>query len=247
MKFLENSSFGVLNCALSSHSDAYNLDGRIESYSCKMTSSDKRLYKAIMTEMDGGSGPNDLHALSPPESVLSRSPSRQVSRNSISSDDGAGFLCDTISTKSLFYLISTLNASFSEYDFSGAKSEEFSKEENLQLVMGSIDSLLAPVIPGYESLKGQLWTAIDGEIGLQECDSIYSYNPDLSSDPFGESGQIWGFNYFFYNRKRKRIVFFNCRCSSSDMQTDEVSADMGYSSLAAEMSIDDMEGAVEEL
>lgn len=31
-----------------------------------------------MQGMDGGSGPNDLHALSPPQSVLSRSPSRYV-------------------------------------------------------------------------------------------------------------------------------------------------------------------------
>lgn len=51
----------------------------------------------------------------------------------MSSDDGVGYLCDTISTKSLFYLISTLNASFADYDFSGAKSEEFSKEPGLQV------------------------------------------------------------------------------------------------------------------
>ena len=43
--------------------------------------------------------------------------------------DGENYLCDTISTKTLFYLISTLNASFNpDYDFSNAKSEEFSKE-----------------------------------------------------------------------------------------------------------------------
>jgi len=58
---------------------------------------------------------------------------RQVSRSSVSSDDGSGYLCDTISTKTLVYLISTLNASFAEYDFSDAKSEEFSKEPSLQV------------------------------------------------------------------------------------------------------------------
>lgn len=52
----------------------------------------------------------------------------------MSSDDGGvGYLCDTISTKSLFYLISTLNASFAEYDFSDAKADEFSKEPSLQV------------------------------------------------------------------------------------------------------------------
>ena len=67
---------------------------------------------------------------------------RQVSRNSVSSDDGAGFLCDTISTKSLFYLISTLNVSFPEYDFSGAKSDEFSKEPSLQVSDFFMENLL---------------------------------------------------------------------------------------------------------
>lgn len=38
-----------------------------------------------------------------------------------------------------------------------------------------------------------------------------SYNPDLDSDPFGEEGSLWSFNYFFYNKRLKRIVFFTCR------------------------------------
>lgn len=51
------------------------------------------------------------------------------------------------------------------------------------------------------------------EINLKDCD-IYSYNPDLMSDPFGEDGSLWSFNYFFYNNKMKRIVLFTCRALS---------------------------------
>ena len=40
---------------------------------------------------------------------------------------------------------------------------------------------------------------------------VRSYNPDLDCDPFGEEGSLWSFNYFFYNKKLKRIVFFTCR------------------------------------
>jgi len=46
-----------------------------------------------------------------------------------------------------------------------------------------------------------------------------SYNPDLTSDPYGEEGCIWSFNYFFYNRKLKRIVFFTCRATRWDTTT----------------------------
>lgn len=52
--------------------------------------------------------------------------------------DGENYLCDTISTKTLFYLISTLNASFNpDYDFSNAKSEEFSKEPSPEVSLSS--------------------------------------------------------------------------------------------------------------
>lgn len=38
---------------------------------------------------------------------------------------------------------------------------------------------------------------------------IVSYNPDC--DPFDDDGLLWFFNYFFYNKKLKRIVLFKCR------------------------------------
>lgn len=53
---------------------------------------------------------------------------------------------------------------------------------------------------------------------MAECD-IYSYNPDLDSDPFGEDGSLWSFNYFFYNKRLKRIVFFSCRSISGSTYT----------------------------
>lgn len=40
---------------------------------------------------------------------------------------------------------------------------------------------------------------------------MYSFLPDPDSDPFYEEGSIWNINYFFYNRKLKRLVFFQCR------------------------------------
>jgi hypothetical protein len=46
---------------------------------------------------------------------------------------------------------------------------------------------------------------------LQNCD-VYSYRTDRGEpDPFDDQNSIWAFNYFFYNRKLKRIVYFSCR------------------------------------
>ena len=43
---------------------------------------------------------------------------------------------------------------------------------------------------------------------------MYSYNPDLASDPYGDEGCLWSFNFFFYNQKLKRILFFTCQAQS---------------------------------
>lgn len=212
MKLLESSKFEAINSALSLETGDCKILGRIESYSCKMIGNDKRLFKTMNAE--SGTSPHDLQALSPPQSTLGHSPNRSYSRSQ--SGDEEGHLCDTISRKTLFYLITTLNASFHpDYDFSDAKSHEFSREPSLTWVTNAIDSNLAATAgEAYNALKPQLWAAIDDEITLKECD-IYSYNPDLASDPYGEDGCIWSFNYFFYNRKLKRIVFFTCRTVSS--------------------------------
>ncbi|RWS05780.1 repressor of RNA polymerase III transcription MAF1-like protein [Dinothrombium tinctorium] len=259
MKLLESSHFEALNSSLLFETGHYSIIGRtkficnhtyfvlnfrVESYSCKMAGGDKRLYKRMHAEP--GTSPNDLQALSPPQTTVSfsHSPSKNFGRSN-SDSEGVGHLCDTISRKTLFYLISTLNASFHpDYDFSDAKSDEFSKEPSIGWVMNAVDSnfLSTAAHQAYNALRAQLWSAIDAEINFQECDiyrqvlkakhlsaskyirtklksitntfnsiSLLSYNPDLNSDPFGEDGCLWSFNYFFYNKKLKRIVFFTCR------------------------------------
>lgn len=115
MKLLESSKFEALNSALSFQTGDSSMFARIESYSCKMAGNDKALYKRFTSE----SSPNDLEALSPPQTLMDLSP--HLARSSLSGDEGVT-LCDTISRKTLFYLITTLNQAFEpDYDFSEAK------------------------------------------------------------------------------------------------------------------------------
>lgn len=92
------------------------------------------------------------------------------------SGDEEGPLCDTISRKTLFYLIATLNSAFyPDYDFSDAKSHEFSKEPSLQWVMNAVDSnLSATAGDHYRTLRAALWATVEDEIIMNECD-IYRY------------------------------------------------------------------------
>nr|SVE74411.1 EOG090X0C93 [Daphnia barbata]SVE75354.1 EOG090X0C93 [Daphnia dolichocephala] len=216
MKLLESSRFEQVNSALNMFTGDCNIIGRIESYSCKLAGHEKQLYKRFHSE--AGVGPHDLQVLSAPQTALAVSPTGGyfTSQSCSVSGDEEGPLCDTINRKTLFYLIATLNASFHpDYDFSYARSEEFSREPSVQWVMNAVDNNLSATAGDlYNSkLHAQLWAAINDEINLPECD-IYSYNSDLASDPFGEDGSLWSYNYFFYNRKLKRIVFLTCRAVS---------------------------------
>jgi len=88
--------------------------------------------------------------------------------------------------------------------------------------------------PGFgdSPLLESLWSAVDEAVELKECD-LYTYNSDLETDPFGEKGSVWSFNYFFYNKKLKRILYFSCRAKSKTAaqdDTDVENSDCKYNS-----------------
>lgn len=51
---------------------------RVESYSCKMAGNDKQMYKRFNSEQ--GMNPNDLQALSPPQTAMGVSPGQGLYR-----------------------------------------------------------------------------------------------------------------------------------------------------------------------
>ena len=59
----------------------------------------------------------------------------------------------------------------------------------------------------------KLLAALTSMLTKTNCCCGCSYNPDLDSDPYGEEGSLWSFNYFFYNKKMRRILFFTCRAT----------------------------------
>ncbi len=54
-----------------------------------------------------------------------------------------------------------------------------------------------------------MWRIIDNQMTLKEC-SIYCYAPE--EDPYdGEEGALWSFNYFLFNKARKRVCYIYLR------------------------------------
>jgi len=189
MKFLQIPILAQINSILNS-TETINIRlwARIEPFSCKCAGTDKKLYNSLDAQyLEVGNSPG-----SSPISPF-------------------GPLSERSSRRTLIFLISTMNHCFPDYDFSNVKAEDFRKEPSYQMVINSINTTLASVISNFVStLQAKLWSTIDAEINIKES-SIYSFIPDPDSDPFVEEGTVWSFNYFFYNKRLKRVIFFTCR------------------------------------
>jgi len=205
MKFLEVPALSHLSSLLNEIDTGDSIvTGRLEAYTCKTAGSDKKLYKALNAQYELLAKSPDLHC------DLSISP--------------FGPLSLSTSRRTFISLVCTLNASFPDYDFSSVKPEQFKKEPNLRMVVNYINTVLGSVVPDYPAFSGKMLSVLEEEIRIRECD-IYSYI-EGEADAFSEDGIIWSMNYFFFNKKLRRLVFLTCRCSSKTVLRQSESVTM---------------------
>jgi len=203
------------------------IQGRIELYSCKKAGSDKKLYKSLeqQYQVELSKSPNthtNSELSASYDEIETGSSWGSSSYGQMTGTSPFGPLESSSSRRTLIDLISLLNASFPDYDFQKLKPEHFRKELNAYMVMNSINTVLESTVPNYNNeIAPKLWSTLETEIRLKECD-IYSFCPDSDTDPYAEQGNIWSFNYFFYNKKLRRVVFVTFRAMS---KLSAVSAD----------------------
>jgi hypothetical protein len=217
MKLLDLANLQEISTMLSGRHGDVRVGTRLESYSCKMAGEDKRLYK----ELSAAGKMGGTEQLSESPSTWDggwHSPQQHSFGAGASAASG---LVHTCSKKTLFYLKATLNAAFQpDYDFSDAKAHEFCREPSVDFVHKRIAGNMATAVTGFGSIAHGVFGALAEAIDEKDCE-IYSYNPDRESDPFGEEGSLWSFNYFWYNRKLKRILFFRARASSASVSYED--------------------------
>ena len=202
MKLLENPRLSALTAFLSQRRFCERvLDGRVEAFSCKRAGEDKKLAKELEAQFaaESRNSPSSMEASSP-----------------------LGALAQPATRRLLVDLIATLNASFPDHDFSNLRPEQFCREAGAQFAVRACARHLAELAtaerfraPGGGEFLDELWAAIEEAIQLRECE-VYSYVPDGESDPFSE-GALWSFNYFFFNKRLKRIVYLSCVARSRQL------------------------------
>ena len=190
------------------------VEGNVEVYSCKETSSDKKLRKKLeKMYAEAIRESPDLYSTSP----LGSMHQPKVRRN-------------------LINMIITMNAAFPDYDFRSLKPDHFVRRFHLRDITSTVNGHLA--ILGDSAAVGgnfidQMWRTIDEAIGVTTS-KIWSYVPDMEADPFSDVGALWSFNYFFYNEEKKQILFFRCLARSRfSGDNDEIDEGDEYDDAAA--------------
>jgi hypothetical protein len=166
MKYLEEPSLSSINSVLGSYEVGDRvINGKIEAFSCKKAGSDKKLAKSLEMHYQ-----QEIEALAS-DHLLSSSP--------------LGPLAASSTRKLLINLITTMNASFPDYDFSAVKPEQFQKED-FRIAINAINRNLAELIEAENGgFVEKMWESIAESIRPEECE-VYSYIPDMDSDPFSD-------------------------------------------------------------
>ncbi|KAJ1034807.1 hypothetical protein NDA13_001061 [Ustilago tritici] len=202
MKFLEYPQLELLSRALTFESAECKVFTRMEAYSCKTVSKEKRLFKSLESSYlrSASTSPPDYleAALASPFGPLDQASAR----------------------KTLFLLIATLNVAFPDHDFSQVNPADFRKETSSAMVLNSLSTTLLSLKTSsnaprsYSSFPGSfeepsfaigstsespgsagptaslpplithpaLSHILDDIMDVSDCE-VYTFHPDMDSDP----------------------------------------------------------------
>ncbi|KAL8689180.1 MAG: hypothetical protein Q9218_005093 [Villophora microphyllina] len=229
MEFLPVRDFEDVTSALNFDTADSHIIGGCDLYTTKASGPDKKLYKAI----EEGLEQQHEYAKRISASLAQAHTAPEGQSVDLSRSSPFGPLSQTSARRTFAYLIATLNASHPDYDFSHLlRPSDFRREKSVRHVMNALDTTLYSLrprptsnaslaIPTYwtsiaasapaivssngDSWSPRKWRLIDKEMNLKEC-SVYAYVPD--EDPYdGDEGAIWSFNYFFFNKTKKRVCY----------------------------------------
>ncbi|SPO29411.1 related to MAF1 - negative regulator of RNA polymerase III [Ustilago trichophora] len=202
MKYLEYPELELLSRALTFESAECKVFTRMEAYSCKTVSKEKRLFKSLESSYlrSASTSPPDYleEALASPFGRLDQASAR----------------------KTLFLLIATLNVAFPDHDFSEVNPADFRKEMSPAMVLNSLSTTLLSLKTSsnaprsYSSFPGSfeepsfalgssgespnsagataslpplithpaLSHILDEIMEVSDCE-VYTFHPDMDSDP----------------------------------------------------------------
>lgn len=232
MKFLDLPDLREAATVLNSGADLGDVvvEGVLEAYSCKAVKDDKKLLTRKREEVE------NFKKMSSPKLA----PVIRTSTSPPAMDSPLGPIDTTATLRLLVNLISTLNNSFPDYNFNDVSARHF-KLESMQSVVSNIDHLLLNANlekqnPGFRS---RFWRSLDSAVQPSQCE-VYQFAPSDDSDLY--VGKLWTMFYFFFNRRKSRIVLLAVSAVNK-MRTPQLGALAGV----GEMEYDDTYDVMDDL
>lgn len=114
---------------------------------------------------------------------------------------------DQIASRRVFaYLVSVLNSSDPDHDFSSLLPEHFQRETNPNTVINSFNNALFGLgMP----LPPRLWDCVNRIIDTNDC-MTFSFSPP-ESFLADEPRLIWSMMWFFFNKRKKRVLYIHLK------------------------------------
>uniref|UniRef100_A0A7E4ZUT8 Repressor of RNA polymerase III transcription MAF1 homolog n=1 Tax=Panagrellus redivivus TaxID=6233 RepID=A0A7E4ZUT8_PANRE len=231
MKLLDNAQLSEISNKIAENATDCQLDFILESYSCKMVSTDKKSWRAKGVEIPEATVDTNVLPLSNSLNVTTFNHSngkrsRHFSERSLSgsdndTDENMSHLAKIISRKTLFNLNQALNVTYNDYEFTGKTNASYEMVMGFQKVKDLTDKFFSPVVDGYGRMQFDLWNIVEDAIKPNEC-AIYSYRSSSETDPFNEDGVLWSFNFLMYNKQLKRILILACRALSTQSSDEDM-------------------------
>eukprot|EP01060_Flectonema_neradi_P011169 TRINITY_DN18246_c0_g1_i1.p1 TRINITY_DN18246_c0_g1~~TRINITY_DN18246_c0_g1_i1.p1 ORF type:complete len:290 (+),score=53.33 TRINITY_DN18246_c0_g1_i1:52-921(+) len=206
MKLLDIDSFSSINALWNGiQGDGSTVYGRVEAYSCKMVTQDKKLAKKLQgrtaSSPQMGSVPLESPSIQPfpmgfcddendlgsfTLTPLAEQPAQLEIVNTGTPLQGDS----STDTDSLVYLITALNVSFTDHDFTDISPSYFCRElpENIKKAVDTRVNLMHPVLAarGYPNFATSMWSEIDRVMKLDSCD-YFTFNPPAQDSPFEDA------------------------------------------------------------
>eukprot|EP00485_Elphidium_margaritaceum_P001564 CAMPEP_0202687642 /NCGR_PEP_ID=MMETSP1385-20130828/3300_1 /ASSEMBLY_ACC=CAM_ASM_000861 /TAXON_ID=933848 /ORGANISM="Elphidium margaritaceum" /LENGTH=372 /DNA_ID=CAMNT_0049342471 /DNA_START=71 /DNA_END=1189 /DNA_ORIENTATION=- len=201
VKYLHIPSIESLNASLQRiNFGDHSVCGRLSCYSLKMVQKDKKLVKHLQREYSNEKIAQqhiNVHRHVDPEQ-LDDSIQRLV-------QVPVGNLHEFSTVRLISYFISTLNTTYTDFDFTSCEPDQFEMEK-AHLVTETINARLAPLYKSKPLLMDSFWKNINAAIDLQQC-QFYSFRPNEDTMQVLRPHSLWNVDYFIVNVKKKQLLY----------------------------------------
>eukprot|EP01084_Bolivina_argentea_P300665 518510_1 len=192
----------------------HSICGRLNCYSLKMVQKDKKLVKHLQRSYSN-------------ESVAQNhfNKNRNINPKQLNKlvQIPIGNLAEFSTIRLISYFISTLNTTYTDFDFTNCEPNQFLFEKP-SIINETINARLSPLTKTNPLLINSFWKTINSIMDLTNC-KFYSFTPNDDIMQCLRPHSLWNIDYFIVNIKQKQLLYLSFY-SQNNLLKDELKCDM---------------------